>query len=371
EVIDGCLAYIENPEITIDELMTHIPGPDFPTAAIINGRRGIEDAYRTGRGKVYLRARAEVEVDEKNGRESIIVHEIPYQVNKARLIEKIAELVKDKKVEGISALRDESDKDGMRIVIEIKRDAVGEVVLNNLYSQTQLQTTFGINMVALSQGQPKLLNLKDMLEAFVLHRREVVTRRTVYELRKARDRAHILEGLAVALANIDEIIELIRRAPTPSEAKAGLVARGWDLGHVSVMLEAAGVDAARPDWLEAEFGIRENQYFLTEQQAQAILDLRLHKLTGLEHEKLLDEYKELLAQIAELLHILQRPERLMEVICEELTSIRAQFGDQRRTEITANSADINIEDLINQEDVVVTLSHEGYVKYQPLTEYEA
>nr|WP_278992418.1 DNA topoisomerase (ATP-hydrolyzing) subunit A [Plesiomonas shigelloides] len=371
EVIDGCLAYIENPEITIDELMTHIPGPDFPTAAIINGRRGIEDAYRTGRGKVYLRARAEVEVDEKNGRESIIVHEIPYQVNKARLIEKIAELVKDKKVEGISALRDESDKDGMRIVIEIKRDAVGEVVLNNLYSQTQLQTTFGINMVALSQGQPKLLNLKDMLEAFVLHRREVVTRRTVYELRKARDRAHILEGLAVALANIDEIIELIRRAPTPSEAKAGLVARGWELGHVSVMLEAAGVDAARPDWLEAEFGIRENQYFLTEQQAQAILDLRLHKLTGLEHEKLLDEYKELLAQIAELLHILQSPERLMEVICEELTSIRAQFGDQRRTEITANSADINIEDLINQEDVVVTLSHEGYVKYQPLTEYEA
>lgn len=371
EVIDGCLAYIENPEITIDELMTHIPGPDFPTAAIINGRRGIEDAYRTGRGKVYLRARAEVEVDEKNGRESIIVHEIPYQVNKARLIEKIAELVKDKKVEGISALRDESDKDGMRIVIEIKRDAVGEVVLNNLYSQTQLQTTFGINMVALSQGQPKLLNLKDMLEAFVLHRREVVTRRTVYELRKARDRAHILEGLAVALANIDEIIELIRRAPTPSEAKAGLVARGWDLGHVSVMLEAGGVDAARPDWLEAEFGIRENQYFLTEQQAQAILDLRLHKLTGLEHEKLLDEYKELLAQIAELLHILQSPERLMEVICEELTSIRAQFGDQRRTEITANSADINIEDLINQEDVVVTLSHEGYVKYQPLTEYEA
>ena len=371
EVIDGCLAYIENPEITIDELMTLIPVPDFPTAAIINGRRGIEDAYRTGRGKVYLRARAEVEVDEKNGRESIIVHEIPYQVNKARLIEKIAELVKDKKVEGISALRDESDKDGMRIVIEIKRDAVGEVVLNNLYSQTQLQTTFGINMVALSQGQPKLLNLKDMLEAFVLHRREVVTRRTVYELRKARDRAHILEGLAVALANIDEIIELIRRAPTPSEAKAGLVARGWDLGHVSVMLEAAGVDAARPDWLEAEFGIRENQYFLTEQQAQAILDLRLHKLTGLEHEKLLDEYKELLAQIAELLHILQSPERLMEVICEELTSIRAQFGDQRRTEITANSADINIEDLINQEDVVVTLSHEGYVKYQPLTEYEA
>ncbi|MBW7984643.1 DNA topoisomerase (ATP-hydrolyzing) subunit A [Enterobacillus tribolii] len=371
EVINGCLAYIDDENISVEGLMEHIPGPDFPTAAIINGRRGIEEAYRTGRGKVYIRARAEVEVDAKNGRETIIVHEIPYQVNKARLIEKIAELVKDKRIEGISALRDESDKDGMRIVIEIKRDAVGEVVLNNLYSQTQLQTSFGINMVALHQGQPKLLTLKDCLEAFVRHRREVVTRRTIFELRKARERAHILEGLAIALSNIDPIIELIRRAPTPGEAKAQLVARGWELGSVAAMLERAGDNAARPEWLEPEFGIRDGHYYLTEQQAQAILDLRLQKLTGLEHEKLLDEYKELLEQIAALIFILESPERLMEVIREELVAIREQFGDARRTEITANSADINIEDLITQEDVVVTLSHQGYVKYQPLSDYEA
>ena len=371
EVIDGCLAYIEDENISLEGLMAHIKGPDFPTAAIINGRRGIEEAYRTGRGKIYIRARAEVEVDEKNGRETIIVHEIPYQVNKARLIEKIAELVKEKRVEGISALRDESDKDGMRIVIEIKRDAVGEVVLNNLYSLTQLQVSFGINMVALHQGQPKIMPLKDILVAFVRHRREVVTRRTIFELRKARERAHILEGLAVALANIDPIIEAIRNAPTPAEAKAALIARAWDLGNVAAMLERAGNDAARPDWLEPEFGIREGKYYLTEQQAQAILDLRLQKLTGLEHEKLLDEYKDLLLQIAELLRILTSPERLMEVIREELEAIKAQYSDERRTEITANSADLNIEDLINQEDVVVTLSHQGYVKYQPLSDYEA
>ncbi|ENJ8190548.1 DNA topoisomerase (ATP-hydrolyzing) subunit A, partial [Yersinia enterocolitica] len=371
EVIDGCLAYIEDENITIEGLMEYIPGPDFPTAAIINGRRGIEEAYRTGRGKVYIRARAEVEADAKTGRETIIVHEIPYQVNKARLIEKIAELVKEKRVEGISALRDESDKDGMRIVIEIKRDAVGEVVLNNLYSLTQLQVTFGINMVALSQGQPKLLNLKDILVAFVRHRREVVTRRTIFELRKARDRAHILEALAIALANIDPIIELIRRAATPAEAKAGLIASPWELGNVAAMLERAGGDAARPEWLEAEFGIRDGKYYLTEQQAQAILDLRLQKLTGLEHEKLLDEYKELLTVIAELIFILENPERLMEVIREELVAIKEQYNDARRTEITANTSDINIEDLINQEDVVVTLSHQGYVKYQPLSDYEA
>ena len=371
EVINGCLAYIDDEDISIEGLMEHIPGPDFPTAAIINGRRGIEEAYRTGRGKVYIRARAEVEADAKTGRETIIVHEIPYQVNKARLIEKIAELVKDKRVEGISALRDESDKDGMRIVIEVKRDAVGEVVLNNLYSQTQLQVSFGINMVALHHGQPKIMNLKDIIAAFVRHRREVVTRRTIFELRKARDRAHILEALAIALANIDPIIELIRRAPTPAEAKAALVVRSWELGNVSAMLERAGDDAARPEWLEPEFGVRDGQYYLTEQQAQAILDLRLQKLTGLEHEKLLDEYKELLEQIAELLHILGSADRLMEVIREEMELIREQFGDARRTEITANSADINIEDLINQEDVVVTLSHQGYVKYQPLTDYEA
>lgn len=370
EVIDGCLAYINNEEITIDELMDYIPGPDFPTAALISGRKGIVDAYKTGRGKIYMRSKADIEAD-KNGKETIIVTEIPYQVNKARLIEKIAELVKDKKVEGISALRDESDKDGMRIVIECKRDAVGEVVLNNLYAQTQLQTTFGINMVALNNGQPQLFNLKDMLKCFVDHRREVVTRRTIYELRKARDRAHILEGLALALANIDEIIDLIRNAPTPAEAKAGLVARGWDLGNVAAMLERAGTDAARPDWLEEQYGIRDGQYFLTEQQAQAILDLRLHKLTGLEHEKILDEYKALLEEIAELMHILASTERLMEVIREELEAVRDGFGDARRTEITAASHDIDMEELIAREDVVVTLSHEGYVKYQLLSDYEA
>ncbi|WP_446470968.1 DNA topoisomerase (ATP-hydrolyzing) subunit A [Xenorhabdus stockiae] len=371
EVIDGCLAYIDDENISIEGLMEYIPGPDFPTAAIINGRRGIQEAYRTGRGKVYIRARAEVETDEKNGRETIIVNEIPYQVNKARLIEKIAELVKDKRIEGISALRDESDKDGMRIVIEVKRDAVGEVVLNNLYSLTQLQVSFGINMVALHQGQPKLLNLKEILSAFVSHRREVVTRRTIFELRKARDRAHILEALAIALANIDPVIELIRRAPTPAEAKANLISQAWELGNVAAMLAQAGDDAARPEWLEPEFGIRDGKYYLTEQQAQAILDLRLQKLTGLEHEKLLDEYRELLIVIAELMFILESPERLLEVIREELLAIKEQYNDKRRTELTENSADINIEDLINQEDVVVTLSHQGYVKYQPLSDYEA
>ncbi|PQJ89065.1 DNA topoisomerase (ATP-hydrolyzing) subunit A [Aliivibrio sifiae] len=370
EVVNGCLAFIENEDITIDELINYIPGPDFPTAALISGRKGIVDAYKTGRGKVYMRSKANIEAD-KNGKETIIVTEIPYQVNKARVIEKIAELVKDKKVEGISALRDESDKDGMRIVIECKRDAVGEVVLNNLYSLTQLQTTFGVNMVALDNGQPKLFNLKEMLKCFVDHRREVVTRRTIFELRKARDRAHILEGLALALANIDEIIELIKNAPTPAEAKLGLVARGWDLGNVADMLERAGTDAARPDWLEPEFGIREGKYFLTEQQAQAILELRLHRLTGLEHEKILDEYKALLDEIAELMHILASTERLMEVIRDELVAVRDTYGDERRTEIGAAIHDIDMEDLITQEDVVVTLSREGYVKYQILGDYEA
>ncbi|MGR6839591.1 DNA topoisomerase (ATP-hydrolyzing) subunit A [Aliivibrio wodanis] len=370
EVVNGCLAYIENEDITIDELINYIPGPDFPTAALISGRKGIVDAYKTGRGKVYMRSKANIEAD-KNGKETIIVTEIPYQVNKARVIEKIAELVKDKKVEGISALRDESDKDGMRIVIECKRDAVGEVVLNNLYSLTQLQTTFGVNMVALDNGQPKLFNLKEMLKCFVDHRREVVTRRTIFELRKARDRAHILEGLALALANIDDIIELIKNAPTPAEAKQGLVARGWDLGNVADMLERAGTDAARPDWLEPEFGIREGKYFLTEQQAQAILELRLHRLTGLEHEKILDEYKALLDEIAELMHILASTERLMEIIRDELITVRDTYGDERRTEIGAAIHDIDMEDLITQEDVVVTLSREGYVKYQILGDYEA
>lgn len=370
EVLDGCLAYIENNDITIDELMSHIPGPDFPTAALINGRKGIEEAYKTGRGKIYVRARAEIETDEK-GRESIIVNEIPYQVNKAKLIEKIAEFVKEKKIEGISGLRDESDKDGMRIVIEIKRDAVGEVVLNNLYALTQMQVTFGINIVALDHGQPKLLNLKQLIEAFVLHRREVVTRRTIFELRKARERSHILEGLAIALANVDPIIELIRQAPNPESAKRELLARPWQLGHVAEMLAATGVDTARPEDLDEQYGIRDGLYYLTEVQAQAILDLRLQKLTNLGHDEILDEYKKLLEAIGELLYILRSPERLMEVIREELEQIREQFNDPRRTEITAASGDINLEDLIAQEDVVVTLSHEGYVKYQPISDYEA
>lgn len=363
EVINGCLALIVNPDLTITELMDYIPGPDFPTAAIINGKKGIEQAYQTGRGKVYMRARADIETDEKTGRETIIVHEIPYQVNKARLIEKIAELVKDKKIEGISALRDESDKDGMRIVIEIKRGDVGEVILNNLYAQTQLQTVFGMNMVALINNQPKCFNLKEMLEEFIIHRREVVTRRTVFDLRKARDRAHMLEGLAIALANIDPIIELIRKSPTPAEAKIALTARSWELGNVKAMLEKAGeANVARPDWLADDLGIRDGQYFISEQQAQAILDLRLHKLTGLEHEKILSEYQTLLDLIAELLHILASPERLMEVIRDELVEIKAQYGDERRTEINAAAHDISLEDLITEENVVVTLSHEGYVK---------
>ena len=371
EVISACLALIKNEDITINELIEHIPGPDFPTAGIINGRKGIVEAYHTGRGKIKVRAKADIEVNEKTGRETIVVHELPYQVNKARLIEKIAEFVKDKKIEGISALRDESDKDGMRMVVEVKRGEVGEVVLNNLYAQTQMQVTFGINAVALDHGQPKLFNLKEMLEAFILHRREVVTRRTVFELRKARDRAHILEGLAISLVNIEAIIEMIRKSPTPAEAKLALQSRGWDLGAVASMLEASGVDAARPDGLAIEFGIRDNQYFMTEIQAQAILDLRLHKLTGLEHEKILGEYKELLEIIAALLFILESPARLMEVIEEELEEVRDNFDDERRTEITESESDLCMEDLIVEEDVVVTLSHEGYVKYQPLSDYEA
>jgi len=371
EVINGCLAIINNSEITFEELLEIIPGPDFPTAGIISGRIGIQEAYRTGRGKIKIRARANIEVNESNGRETIIVHELPYQVNKARLIEKMAELVKEKRLEGISALRDESDKDGMRMVIEIKRGEVGEVVLNNLYKLTQMQVSFGLNMVALTNGQPKLFNLKEMLDAFILHRREVVTRRTVFELRKARERAHLLEGLSIALANIDPIITLIKTSPTPSEAKAGLLSRGWDLGNVAEMLSVAGNDAARPEWLEAELGIRDNQYYLSEPQAQAILDLRLHKLTGLEHEKILSEYKALLDVIAELMHILATPERLMEVIREELEVIRNDFGDERRTEITNASHDLALEDLISEEDVVVTLSNEGYVKYQILSDYQA
>lgn len=369
EVLDGCLAYVDDESITIDELMQYIPGPDFPTAAQINGRKGIEEAYKTGKGKIYIRAKAEVETNEK-GRETIVITELPYQVNKARLLEKIAELVREKKVEGISNVLDVST-DTIRIEIEVKRDAVGEVVLNNLYALTQMQVTFGINMVALDHGQPKLLNLKQIIDAFVKHRREVITRRTVYELRKARERAHILEGLAIALANIDPVINLIRASKTADEARDGLLSRPWELGNVSAMLEAAGGEVSRPDGLAKELGIRDGHYYLSEEQARAILDLRLQRLTGLEYEKIVDEYKEILVEIGELLHILNSAERLKEVLREELENVKNSFNDERRTEITMASGDINLEDLIAQEDVVVTLSHEGYVKYQPLADYEA
>ncbi|WP_249963392.1 DNA topoisomerase (ATP-hydrolyzing) subunit A [Histophilus somni] len=370
EVLDGCLAYVDNEEISIDELMQYIPGPDFPTAALINGRKGIEEAYKTGRGKIYVRAKAEIETNDK-GRETIVVTEIPYQVNKAKLVEKIAELVREKKIEGISNVRDVSNKEGNRVEVEVKRDAVGEVVLNNLYALTQMQVTFGINMVALDHGQPKLLNLKQIIEAFVRHRREVITRRTVFELRKARERAHILEGLAIALANIDPVIELIRASKTADEARVGLLSQAWELGNVATMLSATGVDSSRPDNLADNLGIIDGKYYLSDEQARAILDLRLQRLTGLEHEKIVTEYQEILIEIGKLLHILNSADRLKEVLCEELEKVKEEFGDARRTEITSASGDINLEDLITQEDVIVTLSHAGYVKYQPLTDYEA
>ena len=367
EVLNGCLAYIDNNEITIDELMQHIPGPDFPTAALINGRKGIEEAYRTGRGKVYVRARATVETNEK-GREQIIVSELPYQVNKAKLVEKIAELIREKKIEGISNITDLSNKEGIRIEIDIKRDAVGEVVLNHLYSLTQMQVTFGINMVALDHGQPRLFNLKEIIESFVLHRREVVTRRSIFELRKARERTHILEGLAVARSNIDEMIAIIRNSKNREEAATAISSRSWTLhSDIINLLDVS----ARPDELEENLGIQGEQYYLSPAQVNAILELRLHRLTGIAFEEVVKEYEELLVKIADLLHILSSAERLMEVIREELEEVKAQFGDDRLTEITAASGDIDLEDLIAQEDVVVTLSHEGYVKYQPLTDYEA
>ncbi|HHE9442282.1 TPA: DNA topoisomerase (ATP-hydrolyzing) subunit A [Haemophilus influenzae 10810] len=367
EVLNGCLAYIDNNEITIDELMQHIPGPDFPTAALINGRKGIEEAYRTGRGKVYVRARATIETNEK-GREQIIVSELPYQVNKAKLVEKIAELIREKKIEGISNITDLSNKEGIRIEIDIKRDAVGEVVLNHLYSLTQMQVTFGINMVALDHGQPRLFNLKEIIESFVLHRREVVTRRSIFELRKARERTHILEGLAVARSNIDEMIAIIRNSKNREEAATAISSRSWALhSDIINLLDVS----ARPDDLEENLGIQDEQYYLSPAQVNAILELRLHRLTGIAFEEVVKEYKELLVKIADLLHILSSAERLMEVIREELEEVKAQFGDDRLTEITAASGDIDLEDLIAQEDVVVTLSHEGYVKYQPLTDYEA
>jgi DNA gyrase subunit A len=371
EVLNGCLALIDNPDLDIDGLMQYITGPDFPTAAIINGRDGIVEAYRTGRGRVQMRARHHFEMDDKNGKESIIFTEIPYQVNKARCIEKIAELVKDKKIEGITELRDESDKDGMRIVVELRRGEVPEVVLNNLFAQTQLQTVFGINTVALVDGQPKILNLKEMLSAFVRHRREVVTRRTIYELRKARERGHILEGLAVALANIDKVIAAIKASPTAAEAKEALMNNGWQPGDVLEMLERAGSDACRPDNLDEQFGFRDGSYYLSPAQAQAILDMRLQKLTGLEHDKLIDEYRVKVEEIAEYLEILASSERLMAVIREELEEVKAEYGDERRTEIVATRRDLTLADLIAEEDMAVTLSHGGYAKIQPITDYQA
>ncbi|PTU80750.1 DNA gyrase subunit A [Pseudomonas indoloxydans] len=372
EVIDGCLALMDNAELTVDDLMQYIPGPDFPTAGIINGRAGIIEAYRTGRGRIYIRARVEVEdIDKVGGRQQLVVTELPYQLNKARLIEKIAELVKEKKIEGITELRDESDKDGMRVVIELRRGEVPDVVLNNLYAQTQMQSVFGINVVALVDGQPKIMNLKDMLEVFIRHRREVVTRRTVYELRKARERGHILEGQAVALSNIDPVIELIKASPTPAEAKERLIATAWESSAVEAMVERAGADSCRPEGLDAQFGLRDGKYYLSPEQAQAILELRLHRLTGLEHEKLLAEYQEILSLIGELIRILTSPERLMEVIREELEKVKAEFGDARRTEIVASRLDLTIADLITEEERVVTISHGGYAKSQPLAAYEA
>ncbi|KRE93744.1 DNA gyrase subunit A [Frateuria sp. Soil773] len=370
EVIEATIALIDDPTLGIDELMQIIPGPDFPTQGIINGSSGIVEAYRTGRGRILVRARAEVET-EPNGRETIIVHELPYQVNKARLIEKIAELVKEKKLEGISELRDESDKDGMRVVIEIRKDAMADVVLNNLFQQTQLQVTFGINMVALLDGQPRLLNLKEVLEAFIRHRREVVTRRTIFDLRKARARAHILEGLTVALANIDEMIELIKTSASPAEARERMLARKWQPGMVGALLSATGAAASRPEEMDPRDGLKPDGYQLSDVQAQEILAMRLHRLTGLEQEKLSDEYRQILETIRGLIEILENPDRLLAVIREELEAIKAEYGDARRTEIQHSQEDLNVLDLIAPEDVVVTLSHTGYVKRQPASTYRA
>ncbi len=369
EVISACLALIDNPDSTIPDLMQHIPGPDFPTAAIINGSSGIREAYETGRGKIYVRARAEIE--EHDSGSKIIITELPYQVNKARLVEKIAELVKDKKIGGVRELRDESDKDGMRVVIELRRGEVAEVMLNNLYKFTAMQSVFGINIVALADNRPRLMNLKDLLEAFISHRREVVTRRTVFELRKARARAHILEGQAVALANIDPVIALIKASASPADAKVALLAQTWASDAVVEMLDRSGADSSRPDNLPKEYGLTDGGYRLSPEQAQAILELRLQKLTGLEKDKILKEYGDLLEAIADLLDILSRPERLMQVIREELEVILERYGDKRKTEIVQTQQDLNMEDLITEEDVVVTLSHAGYAKSQPIDTYRS
>lgn len=371
EVLDACLLLLQNPETTIDELIEIIPAPDFPTASIIYGTVGVKEGYRTGRGRVVMRGRTHFEDIGKGDRQAIIIDELPYQVNKKSLIEKIAELVNEKKIEGISDLRDESDKSGMRVVIELKRGEVPEVILNNLYKQTQLQDTFGMNMVALLDGQPRLLNLKQMLEAFLRHRREVITRRTVFELRKARERGHVLEGLAVALANVDDMITLIKAAPTPPDAKRELMSRTWTSPVVEEMLKRAASDASRPEGLSVDFGLTPKGYRLSEVQAQEILQMRLQRLTGLEQDKIVNEYKEVMDVITDLLDILAKSERVTEIIVQELSAIRQQFGDKRRSEIVQNTQDLSLEDLITPQDVVVTLSHTGYVKSQPLDEYRA
>ena len=371
EVVAGVLALLDDPTISVDGLMEHIKGPDFPTAGIINGRAGIVQAYRTGRGRVYVRARAEVIEDVKRGRDVIVVTEIPYQLNKSRLIERIAELVKEKKIEGITELRDESDKDGLRIVIELRRGEPGDVVLNNLYAQTQLQSVFGINCVALVDGQPRVLNLKQMLEAFVQHRKEVVTRRTIYLLARARQRGHLLEGQAVALASIDQVIELIRRSQSSAAAKAALMGRGWMSENVRDLLARAGSDACRPDGLDDAYGLRDGLYYLSQAQAQAILDMRLHRLTALEQDKLVADYQAVLDDIADLRDILASTDRLQAEIRGELEALAETYGDPRRTEVQSTQQDLSMEDLITEEDLVVTISHKGYAKTQPLDVYQA
>jgi DNA gyrase subunit A len=372
ETVNACLALLDDPAVPLATLMQHMPGPDFPTGGIINGAQEIATAYRTGRGRLSVRARVTIEQVGKGDRQAIVVTELPFQVNKARLIERIAQLVREKLIDGIASdgLRDESDKDGMRVVIELKRGEVTEIVLNNLYAQTPMETVFGINMVALQDGQPKLMSLKEMLEAFIRHRREVVTRRTIYDLAKARERAHILEGLAVALTNIDPVIALIKAAASPAEARTGLVARVWAPGVVTQLLERAGAISTRPQDLAAEFGLKADGYHLSEVQAQAILDMRLHRLTGLEQDKIIAEYRELLQNISDLSDILGRPERLTQVVRAELLEVREAYGDARRTEINRDHLDLTTEDLIEPQDVVVTLSHAGYAKSQPLTEYQ-
>jgi len=377
EIVTACLALLDNPELTVDELIEHVPAPDFPTAGIIYGTEGVREGYRTGRGRVVIRARTHLEEIDKGGRQAIIVDELPYQVNKATLLTRIGELVREKKLDGISDLRDESDKSGMRVVIELKRGEVAEIILNNLFKLTQLQDSFGMNMVALVDGQPRVLNLRQFLQFFLQHRREVVVRRTRFELRKARDRGHILEGLAVALSNVDEIIALIKRAATPAEAKSGLMERIWRSALVEEMLARAAADAARPEGLAPEYGWQSGSgstaagYKLSDAQAQAILELRLQRLTGLEQEKITGEYREVMVQIVDLLDVLAKPERVTSVVAGELTSIRDQFGDKRRSEIVVQGVDLSLEDLIAPEDMIVTMSHGGYMKAQPVAEYRA